>query len=428
MSDELQRADKGIAGFLKTLVMTDADRVNTVNRRVSEYHPCPVSAFFEPERGVYNAIISGGENRIRVNALAAEAVCAVKNNFPVIILHEGNHELEDQIRNCFEVTGKYREISDRTPCFEPFYGLNELEIASQVQETAPKDYDISLNARYYIEGVSQYLKKNRMDLSFKIFSTCPHALMFDKVDDLRMQNRITDAEEQNIKSRLMMGQSEVYKLDTYMANLQMEMEPIMYAYGAGYYPVNIISALRERAVLCIDLMSVTNKLLFNTLIFQLKLALTRGMRYVLLIDSLPLHSNEAYASFLKTSTDRICTMISSEDLYAMTGSEENAFSTLSGNSQITIVMSHLSGKSAARWSEVLGQYDKYEMSYSRSRGICKRTRFSLLGSPHQSNSISINEKREYIVKPEVITRLRYGEAYVLSAARGELAHLVLNGQ
>ena len=61
MSDELQRADKGIAGFLKTLVMTDADRINTVNRRVSEYHPCPVSAFFEPERGVYNAVISGGE-------------------------------------------------------------------------------------------------------------------------------------------------------------------------------------------------------------------------------------------------------------------------------------------------------------------------------------------------------------------------------
>ena len=36
---------------------------------------------------------------MRVKAMAAQAICAVKNNFPVVILHEGNYELEDQIRN-----------------------------------------------------------------------------------------------------------------------------------------------------------------------------------------------------------------------------------------------------------------------------------------------------------------------------------------
>lgn len=101
--------------------------------------------------------------------------------------------------------------------------MNELEIANQILESAPKEYDIRFSARYYIEGVSEYLNKRGKHLSFKLFSTCPHALLFDKIDDLRMQGRISDAEEQEIKPKLMMGQRENYKLDAYMASLQMEM-------------------------------------------------------------------------------------------------------------------------------------------------------------------------------------------------------------
>lgn len=427
MSNELQRADKGFAGFLKSLTMTDTDRANAANRRVIEYQPCSVDAFFEPNRGVYNAVISGGENRMRVNAMVAQAICAMKNNFPVVILHQGNRELENQMRSTFFGSGKYIEVSSRTPCFEPFFSLNELEIANQILEAAPKEYDIRSSARYYIEGVSGYLNKSGKHLSFNLFSTCPHALLFDKVEDLRLQGRITDAEEQEIKSKLMMGQSENYKLDTYMASLKMEMSSLMYVPRNGQHPTNIISALNDQVVFCIDVTSATNKLLLNTLIFQLKLALTKGLRYTLLVDAIPLNANEAYANYLKTPTDRICTMISSDDFYSMMGGDERAFSTLIGNSQITVVMSHNSGNSTTKWAEVFGQYDKYETSYSRSKGTSRRTPFSLFASPHQSSSVSISERREYVVKPEAIMRMGYGEAYVLTAARGELAHLILNG-
>ena len=242
-----------------------------------------------------------------------------------------------------------------------------------------------------------------------------------------MQGRISDAEEQEIKSKLMIGQSENYKLDTYMASLQIEMSSIMYVPRNGQQPTNIINALRHQSVLCIDVTSATNKLLLNTLVFQLKLALTKGYRYTLLVDSIPLNANEAYANYLKSPTDRICTMLSSDDFYSMMGGDERAFATLIGNSQITVVMSHTSGNSATKWAEVFGQYDKYETSYSKSKGSSRRTPFSLFASPHQSSSVSVSEKREFIVKPEAIMRMGYGEAYVLSAARGELAHLILNG-
>lgn len=426
MSNELQRTDKGFAGFLRALTMSSTDRANVMNRNVMEYHPCSVDAFFEPGRGVYNAAVSGGDNRMRINALIAEAICAMENNFPVIILHEGNIELESQLRSNFAGSGRYLEISSRSPCFEPFYDLSELEIANQILEAAPKEFDIRFSVRYYIAGVSEYLRKMGKCLSFKMLSTCPHALLFDKVDDLQIQGKITDAEGQEIKSKLMMGQSENYKLDSYLASLKMEIDSLSYDYRGGYKPENIISALKKNAILCIDVTAVMNKLLINILMYQLRLALTKGMRYTLLVDSIPLNANEAYANYLKAPTDKICIMLSSDDLYAMMGGDEKAFSTLVGNSQITIVMSHTSGQSAMKWAEVFGQYDKYERSYSKSKGSSRQTPFSLFSSPNRQQSVSISERREYIVKPELITRMRYGEAYVLTAARGELAHLVLN--
>ena len=427
VSSELHRSDKGFVGLLKYLVMSGADRANQINRSVNEYHPCSVDAFFDPSQGVYNSIVSGGDNSIRIDAMVAQTICALNNNFPVIILHEGNRELEDQMRSNFSNTGRYIEVSARSPRFEPFYGLTELEIANQVLEAAPKEYDISFNARYYIAGMSQFLNKSGKHLSFKMFSTCPHSLLFDKVDELRIQSNITDSEEQEIKSKLMMGQSESYKLDSYFASLKTEITPIMYVAKGGYKPVSVISALKKPVILCIDIVSITNKLLMNTLVYQLKLALTRRMRYTLLIDSIPINSNEAYAAYLKAPTDNVCKMIVADDFYSMTGSDDKLFSAVVGESQIIVVMGHTSSNSATKWSEVLGQYDKYEQAYSTSRGFSRRNAFSLLASPNQTRTVNISMSREFIVKPEMITRMSYGEAYILTAARGDLAHLVLNG-
>lgn len=426
MGNELERADKGFMGFLKAMTMTKTDRENSVNRSVVEYKPCDVDAFFDPSRGVYNALISGGDPKLRTSAIVAQTLCATSNGFPVVIIHEGNHLLEQQLKNHFSRSGRYKEISSRTPCFEPFYGLSELEITNQILETA-KDYDIKYNARYYIEGISACLKASGKNLSFKLFSTCPHSIIFDKVDDLEMQGKISGHEAQEIKSKLMMGQSENYKLDSFLASLRMEIESLMYVSKRGQHPLNIVTALKHNAILCFDLPSVTNKLLLNTIIYQLKLALTRGLQYQIVIDSIPIDSNESYAAYIRVPYDKVYKTIAADDFYAMLGGDEKVFSAVVGNTQTLIVMNHLSGYSATKWAEVFGQYDKFEKSYSISRGGSRRTPFLLLSSSNYNKTLNVSKNREYVVKPEVISRMGNGEAFILSAALGHLAHLILTG-
>lgn len=427
MGNKLERDDKGFKSIFKAMTMTNTDRANSMNRSVVEYKPCAVDVFFEPSRGVYNALVSGGDPRLRTSAIVAQTLCAASNGFPVIVIHEGNHLLEQQLRRNFSGSGKYKEISSNSPCFEPFYGLNELEISNQILETAPKDYDIKFNARYYVDGIGAYLRASGKNLSFKLFSTCPHSMIFDKVDNLEIQGKISDHEAQEIKSKLMMGQSENYKLDSFFASLRMEMEPLMYVTKRGWQPLNIITALKNNSILCFDLSSVTNKLLLNTVVYQLKLALTRGMQYQIIIDSIPIDSNESYASYIRAPSDKVCKTIAADDFYAMVGGDEKLFSAVVGNTQTLIVMNHSSGHSATKWSEVFGQYDKLEESYSTSRGGSRRTPFSLMSSPNYNRTINISKNREYIVKPEMIARMGNGEAFVLSAALGQLCHLYLSG-
>ena len=427
MSNDLQRSDKGFFGVLKSLTMSSTDRANMYNRSVAEYKPNAIESFFDPTNGVYNAIISGGDPYYRNKALLSQAICARTNNFPVIVLHEGNYQLEQQLRSNLSAINQYCEISSRTPCFEPFYGLNEMEIANQILETAPKDYDIKYNARYYIDGISSFLNASGKHLSFKLFSTCPHGSIFDKVDDLELQGVISSDRSQEIKSKLMMGQSENYKIDTFLASLKMEIESFMYKSKQGYKPENIISAIKKGKVLSFDISSVTNRILMNTIIFQLKLALTKGLQYTVIIDSLSVNSNESYANYLKTPSDKICKTIASEDFYSMVGSDEKLFSAALGEAQTVIVMNHSSGHTANKWADFFGQYDKYEQSYSNTRGRSRQTPFSLFSSPNSSRTVNISKNREYIVKPEMITRMGQNEAYIMAASIGQIAHICFNG-
>ena len=62
LSNELERADKGFAGVLRAMMMTNTQRVNLMNRSVVEYKPSEVDAFFDPveeqcNRGTGNLLI-----------------------------------------------------------------------------------------------------------------------------------------------------------------------------------------------------------------------------------------------------------------------------------------------------------------------------------------------------------------------------------
>lgn len=420
MGNELQLANQGLWGHIKKIWTTDASQ-----RSIAQYLPCSVEAFFSPDNGLYNTIISGGNADIRNKAIVSQAICAEQNNFPVVILHEGNSRLTSLLRRTYNNSSKYCEISPSKPCFEPFQELNISEIASQILNTVPDRYNLNSNVRYYIEGVFDYLQKRGKRLSFHMLSTCPHALMFQKVNNLEKQRIISTVDAQNIKSKLTIGQKESSKLDTFLTSFKMEASAILYKPKSRYSPVNIVSELKRQRTITIDISSVTNEILLNTIVFQLKLAASKGIQYALIVDSIPLHASKMFSEYIKAPSNKISRFFATDDLFTMVGGDEKVFTSLIGDSANIIVMAHPVGQSAIKWAEMFGQYDKYEQTISKGKSKTKKHFYSILSSPTTSTYVNTQIKREYLVKPEIIAHLGDGEAYILSIARGELAHLVL---
>lgn len=409
---------------MRSFTKSRAQRVNERNRGISEYKPNSIDAFLQPEFGVGSLTASGGCVAARNSILCAQADCAQQNMVAAVILHEGNHFLEDAVRARFGGSAAYAEVSRARPAFEPVYGLGQLDIANEFIQSATKDYDVKYNARYYLDGVAEFLSRTGKNMSFQMLLTCPHLQIFDKVDDAWRKGKLTDAQAQEIKSKLMMGQTENLKLETIFYNLQMELEPILWKKNSGYQPLSIFSAIRDRKLLIFDLLSVNNTMLLNILMFQLRLASARGMQFALLLDGLPVDANEQYADLLKKASTNIALTAVSEDLYAMVGGNDRLFDSLVGNSPLTVVMSHPSGHSAKKWAEVIGQYDAWRESYSKSFTSQTNPK-SFWNSYSSGSSTTTSRAREFIVQPEWISRMQPDEAYVISRQRQEMAHLRL---
>ena len=77
--------------------------------------------------------------------------------------------------------------------------------------------------------------------------------------------------------------------------------------------------------------------------------------------------------------------------------------------------------SCQKFSEIVGEYDKQEINdtYTDNTNLIGNFSYSM------TSSKNISVKRESIIKPEEIARLRNDEIFILDNCNGELVHTVI---
>jgi hypothetical protein len=401
---------------------------NEISRGLTEYKPSEIGGFFLPGDQIGNVIISGGENVMRSKTIEAISYLAYDKNLPVIILHQGNDELETMMRLTFGKSGCLTIVNQKNPVYEPFVDLSDVEISKLIIESAPKDYDIKPNARYYIDGMIAFLRAKKRSPSLSAFEKCPHYELFNKVDALIADGTITYPAGEAIKSKLMSGQSECFKLESYFAELVNQFSQIMSVSGikAKY---SLLQTINTSGVVTIDIGSNINKLLVNVLVAQIKIAISKGKSVSLITDELYSESGDLFANFMKIRNEKCKLAISAKDVYALCSGDEKLFHTILGNSEKLVVFCHSSGASALKWAEAIGQYDKTEITKSHNRGHTRqnpvRVGENTTYGYNISNTTNYNLKREYIIKPEAINRMLPNEVYIVDSVNREIAHTYL---
>lgn len=430
MFSELERLEGyyQIMGFLNGVkevfsIGSTLDRMNQGIDGVVNYKSCSVENFFESQYGTINTIVSGGADDIRFKVLRAHIAITINDGFPVIVLHQGNPYIGSRLRNEFGGVVETNIVDIGSACYDPFYDLDGGAISELVMGAAPKSFDIKHNAKYYIEGVVELLKKSKKKPYFNLLATCPHTTLFDKIDDLVGKNQISDSDGQEIKSKLMIGQSESAKIESYFYTLQTQIQPFLYRTKSREKPVNVRKNISNKELLVINIGNIANELYVNVLIEELKRAIAYGSSAAVVLDSISIVGNDKLKELIMGLSGQVRFTVIGDDVVALSGSDEQLFTTLVGRAKKIVVLSHNAGTSAVKWSQVFGEHDKQEQSYSVSKGGSYNSPIPFMASPNYNKQVNYNWKREYIVKPEKIMNLGYGEAFVYSGDINELAHV-----
>ena len=395
---------------------------NEARRNITRYEPSDIEGFIERDPQVGSYVISGGNAYFRARSAASVVVCSLLQGIPVVILHEGNLELQNQVGTSTTFTNNKVIITKNTAIYDPLYNRSNQEICSLIMNSTSKNADIGAIGQQYIIGMTEFIKSKNIPPFCEMFVRCPHDLLFEKIDDAQNCGYISDSKATQIRNQLMQGQNERANVQAFFSQLSYQGTGVLSNKGNRNSAVNIKTAVSHNGMLMIDVGSSTNELLINMLMNEVKEILASGKKIMLILDGINVNSNENLSKIIKSLSSRCLTTLIADDVYSMVGADDNLFHSFVGNACKCLVFSHTMGVSCNKWAEVFGYYDVDKVSKNMGNNQNYQWGYGY-GS---SNSISVSTSREFIVKPEDIAQMSSNEVYILDRNARELAYTTLN--
>ena len=329
----------------------------------------------------------------------------------MIVLHLGNGYLENVIAS----NGFGAVANNRNRIFDAFTSFDLQEIFQVVSDTCKSKYDIKPAGRYILKIVHDLLGYNNHRPFFLNFANCPFPKLPERILAKLSSGQLTQTAADNFNSLFMMGQSECAKIDTFFYDMKAQMSHIATNNANNTGGASVLSAIKKGQLLCIDLNSSANIMLLELIVNTLIIAMSRGYEFTLFLDDVGVANNEPFKNMIcqKSSHNNV---VCSKDLFALLSGKDDVFSSVTGEMDKTVLLSHRSHISCERWSKFIGEYDKIDVSQNRNAGFSQGSKWG-----YSSNyGKTMTDKREHKVKPDQINRLTPNEIFIYDHRTGSL--------
>lgn len=228
------------------------ERNNEARRNITRYEPSDIEGFIERDSQVGSYIISGGASLNRSRAAASIVACSISQGIPVVVLHEGNVELQNTIVSATAFTSNKVIIAKNTSVYDPFYNRSNQEICNLIINSAQSSSVISAIGQQYIIGIAEFIKSKNIPPFCEMFVRCPHDDLFDKIDAAIVQGHISDQKATQIRNQLMQGQNERANIQTFFSQLAFQSAGILSNKGNRNSAVNIKTAVEHNGMLILN--------------------------------------------------------------------------------------------------------------------------------------------------------------------------------
>jgi len=256
--------------------------------------------------------------------------------------------------------------------------------------------------RYVLQVAYELLLSRGRMPYFSAFSNCPYFKLSDQIATRLSSGAITPDDADRLNSLLMTGQIECPKVDTLFTDMKAQIGYLSADDPTSVKAVSVLSAIKNKQILCIDMRSSSNTMLLELIVNSLIIAMNRGYDFSLLIDDVAFTNNDMLKNTICQKSNHR-NIIVSKDLYALTGGKEDVFASIIGEVEKTVLFSHASSISCDKFSKYIGEYEKIDVSTSRNAGWSQSSKWGYNTNDGQTETL----KRESKVKPEEINCFRH---------------------
>lgn len=422
-------------GFFTDLI-TDAIRNRQVakenaNRRgVTEYKPSQIGGFVESDAYKANVICSGDIPDLRSDVITSLCITAANANIPVIVLHQGDTDMCAKLQAVFRNYHRYIEAGPNAKHYDPLYQLSNAMISKIIVDTSPKQYKMTSDGEAYINVMTGFLSgRNRM-VTLDALYNCPHNRLPVLLSNAAAKQALPSTFVSGLQTELAQGQNESRKVRSYITELRKECDLLLPVNTSDYRDcISIFQAVRQKAVLNLDIIYDGNYLLLKIIAEQLKLLITQRTPFYLILDDLTIREDNALKELVSVKAKGINLAVVGEDVLTLCENDEKMFSTMIGRSSKWFVFHHSSGISAQNWSTAFTKYKKIEETVNYGRGSGSGSGFGYPAniSWHKNRNdyqgIAYSNKDEDVVRADEITNLPGRGGFVYTALTREIAYI-----
>ncbi len=383
-------------------------RINEANRNLSHLGRITVDQVIPSFYQIGNICISGGEQEIRNKLIVQSVLQSASVGMPTVVLHEGNHRLENDLIHVCSSQPYFRVINCNYSFYDPIYRLNDDESAMMIVAASNPNYKIDAAGALYLRAMTALLRSRGVTPYLRMLASCPHNSIQSVIIQEEQAGRLTSDEASAIRNDINIGMASRANIEYFFSHLQAEANILAWKSNLSR-STSIQECIKAGGTIIIDIDSTNKKTQLSLITSEIERCLSKGYSCRVILDFTCASSHDRLASLLKNSSDDLCWTVSTADIGNGAGTAKDDISAWLALSHKAIVFAH-SLHSAEQLSKEFGEYEHIEVTQAHAGN----TSFGQFGLHFGvNNNVSTTSRREQIVKPEEITSLSQNEFYLL---------------
>lgn len=388
-------------------VLRKARRENDAARGIVAYGEVPSESLLV---GSSRPLVLGAPDEVRAPALCGLIKESVARGSSVVVVAEGARALADDLvsAGCPGVT-----LADAArPLYEPLArrttdGATELlEESLRLVPNAPQE------AGAYAGALVRVLGRRGLPASVRLLAECPHNRLHEVIGRLELSGAIDAAEAADLRACLDVPTACRSFVEGFFREAVSEGALLADPLSTSPTTSVVDAALSPTpGTVVLDVGSGQARALLSLVFAEAQLCARRRAPLTLVVCAGSVADWDALAQPLRSAVGISWAVVTSEALEFFSSEDELRRWVASSSRVLCFAQGHASADLA---SSVFGEYDKVDVSFTRSGGGGFGT-FGVNYTDGRSTTRSV--KRERVVRPEELRALGEGEFFVLEAGR-----------